>query len=365
MKINVLIIGSALTCSMASCVSHHKIATSINADGSCLREIYAQGDSAFLAGSLEHNPYMFQLDSSWQLTPLENGKQHETRSAEYNVKISKTFHAINEISASLQFEEDVRPLAAPTETFQKRFRWFFTYYTFKAVYPCIADKIPVSVAGYMSREEQMLWFRGDFSAYRGLNGMELKAEMDKIEKRFLTWHSRNIYEAYFEAICDFEKRRNSSPYISQLAAAKDALFLMVEKECDLTESEQVDTIYRVLDKYFKTSYFSDSYKQNKPQIDKLCESKREYTFRLEEALFAKDIEYALTIPGKLVDANAPPAAQDTLTWKVTAVRLLTDDYQLTATSRKANTWAFAVVVLLIALSAYCAAGVKHFTAAKR
>lgn len=351
-------------CSLTSCISKYKIATSISADGSCLREVYAEGDSAFLAGNLAHNPYMlFLLDSSWQITPLEHGDRRKERSAEYNVKISKTFRAIDEISAGLQLEEDMRPLAAPRETFQKRFRWFYTCYTVKAVYPCIADKIPVAVDGYMSREEQMLWFRGDFSAYRGLNGMELKDKMDEIEKSFFTWHSRNIYEAYFEAVCELEKRR-SSPYTAQLAAAKDTLFLMLVKECDLTEVK-VDAIYRVLDKYFKTSYFSDLYKKSKPQIDTLCESKREYIARLEEKLFAKDIEYALTLPGKLVAANAPLAAQDTLRWKVTAVRLLTDDYELTATTREANIWAFAVVFFLIALSAYCSARAKRFAKRRR
>ncbi|MDR0712065.1 MAG: hypothetical protein LBF67_06960 [Prevotellaceae bacterium] len=67
----------------------------------------------------------------------------------------------------------------------------------------------------------------------------------------------------------------------------------------------------------------------------------------------------------LVDANAPLAAQDTLKWKVTAVRLLTDDYELTATSREANSWAFVATLFLIALSAYCSVRVKHFTKAKR
>jgi hypothetical protein len=358
MKVKVLI-GGMLMCGMASCVSKYKIATSVNADGSCLREIYAKGDSAFLAGDLAHNPYMFRLDSSWKITPLESGGSPQNRN-DYNVKISKAFRAVSDISEGLQCEEAARPLAAPRETFQKRFRWFYSYYTFKAVYPCIADKIPVAADRYMSRAEQLLWFRGDFSAHQGLNGMELKEEMDEVEKKFFTWRSRNFYEAYFEAVCDFESSLASSPYASLLAAAKDTLFLMV----DLTEAD-VDTIYHALDKHFKTSHFSELYKKNKPQIDALCRRKSEYISQLEEKLFAKDVEYVLAIPGKLVDANAPQAARDTLGWKVTAVRLLTDDLELTATSREANSWAFALVGFLIALSAYCSVRLNHFTKVKR
>ncbi|MDR3367193.1 MAG: hypothetical protein LBO71_09560 [Prevotellaceae bacterium] len=365
MKTNVLI-GGLLICGMASCVSKYKVATSISADGSCLREVYANCDSAFIAGNLKHNPYMFRLDSTWQVTPLESAEQDKKRSKSYYAKVGKTFRAIDEISAGLQLvAEEARPLAAPTETFQKRFRWFYTYYTFKAVFPGIADKIPTPIDSDMTKDEQMLWLRGDFSAYRGMNGMELNDELDEMEKHFLTWHARNIYEANFEAVCDFENRLGGSPYASQLAAAEDSLFMMLAEKEKLIESKKADAIYHALDRYFKTSYFSDLYKKNERQIDSLCAGKRKYIQSLVDDLFAKDVEYVLTMPGKLVDANAPWMAQDTLRWKVTAVRLLPGDYELTATSRTANSWAFAVALLLIALSAYCTVRVKHFAKVKR
>ncbi|MDR3187880.1 MAG: hypothetical protein LBT94_01680 [Prevotellaceae bacterium] len=358
------IVGGALMLGMVSCgATHYKIATRLNADGSCLREVYARGDSAFLAGNWSRSPYTFQLDSSWQVTPLDSGSR-ERNDERYNVKISKTFRAIDEISAGLQCEDVVRPLFTPTETLQKRFRWFYTCYTFKAVYPCIADKIPVAIDSFLSREEQALWLRGDFSACRGMNGMELNDELDEIEKKFLTWRARIFYETYFEVICSFESSVGSSPYLPRLAAAKDSLFLMLVKK-NIDSVEEIGAIYRTLDVHFSTRYFSATYSKNKAQIDKLCEAKLENLVFLEEGLFGKDIEYVLTMTGKVVDANAPLVAQDTLTWRVSAVRLLADDYELTATSRKANAWAFAVVILLIALSAYCSARVRHFTKVKR
>lgn len=358
-------------CGMVSCVSNYKVVTSINADGSCLREVYAKCDSAFLAGNMKHNPYMFYLDSGWKITTTDSDEHYQKRGVEYNGKISRTFRAINEISAGLRCkEEEFRPLAAPTETFQKRFRWFYTYYTFKAVYPGIADQMPVAIDKYMSRDEQMLWLRGDLSACRGMNGMELNDKLDEIAKRFYAWRSRNFYEACFEAICDFENRLGNSPYASQLPAAKDTLFLMVviegkfyEKDME-NQPQMVEVIYRMLDKYFETGYFSDLYRQNEAQIDTLCENRGKRLERLEEKLFANNVEYVLTLPGTLVDANTPLINQDTLRWKVTAVRFLTDDYELTATSREANRWAFAVAFFLVALSAYCLVRAKHLTKIK-
>ncbi len=41
-------------------------------DGSMYREIYAQGDSAFIAGDKTHNPFLFQPNANWQLVNLDS-----------------------------------------------------------------------------------------------------------------------------------------------------------------------------------------------------------------------------------------------------------------------------------------------------
>ncbi|MDR3094054.1 MAG: hypothetical protein LBU62_05365 [Bacteroidales bacterium] len=169
---------------MCSCSkTNYRMLTTVHPNGACLREIYAQGDSAFAAGDWSENPYLFRLDSSWQITPIID---HHTKQ-KFNVKIAKNFHSIDEISADLQFDEDLRPLVAPKETLQKHFRWFYTCYSFKAVYPTIPVQQPVPIDRYLSKSEQKLWFQGDLSGYAGLNGIELKEEMDDIELRFGKW----------------------------------------------------------------------------------------------------------------------------------------------------------------------------------
>ncbi|MDR0835912.1 MAG: hypothetical protein LBN11_04945 [Tannerella sp.] len=183
-KITIWIVTGVAVIGIYSCSStNFRIITTIRPDGSCLREIYTKGDSAFLAGDWSENPYLFRLDSSWRITPaVDNHYEHE-----YNVKIAKTFHSIDEISSGLQFDKDLRPLVAPEETLQKRFRWFYTYYSFKTVYPTIPVQPPVPIDRYLDKSEQKMWFQGDFSAYAGMNGGELKDVLDDIEKRFGIW----------------------------------------------------------------------------------------------------------------------------------------------------------------------------------
>jgi hypothetical protein len=353
-RIQSLIAISIVVVGMASCVTNYKMTTTIRPDGSCLREIYAQGDSAFLAGDQAKNPYLFYLDSGWQLTPVETENVHDRFGNKYNVKVSKTFRSIGEIASGLQFDEDSRPVAAPVESFQKHFRWFYTYYSFKAVYSDISANIPVSIDNYLNKSEQKLWFQGDFSAYAGMNGIELKDEMDNIEKEFWKWYARNIFETDFEAVYDFEKLSDNNAYTSQMQSVKDTLFQSLFKDF-MSIDNQIETadIYQALDKYFKTNYFSNSYKNNQQQIDRLVEKKEEPIKKLIESLFDKEIEYELIIPGKPVYTNAPVNRQDTLLWKVNALRFTTADYELIAESRTVHIWAFGLTFLLLALSIYC------------
>jgi hypothetical protein len=332
---------------MASCVnSYYGVTTKINPDGSCLREIYARGDSAFLSGNRSHNPYMFYPDSSWQITPLSKA------AGKYNVKIGKTSVPFGEFASGLQIvDENLRALAAPQEILKRHSGWFYTGYTVKTVYPCILEKIPVAPDDYMSKDEQKMWFQGDFSAYTGMNGWELKNEMDGIENQFLIWYSRNVYEIYLETLSTLGKLSGNSPYISMLPEVKDSVFRMIVKNNNwgMYGDIMYGDINRSLDEYFQTTYFSDLYKNAEigEQIDSIWED------RLSNDLFTADIEYKLVIPGKLISANTSLISGDTLTWKITAVRLIPSDYEITATFRTANVWAFVITILFAALSVCC------------
>ena len=46
---------------MASCSSNHRMVTQIYPDGQISREVYAYGDSAFMAGDNTHSPFLFSI----------------------------------------------------------------------------------------------------------------------------------------------------------------------------------------------------------------------------------------------------------------------------------------------------------------
>jgi len=61
-----------------------------------------------------------------------------------------------------------------------------------------------------------------------------------------------------------------------------------------------------------------------------------------------EIDYKLSMPGKIIETNAPFFKNDTLSWKVDNDRFRINDYNLKAISRKPNYWAFVITSLIVA-----------------
>ncbi len=61
-----------LSLGMTSCSTYYRMTSRIDTNGSMHREVYARGDSAFIAGNKTHNPFLFQLDTDWQIVNLDS-----------------------------------------------------------------------------------------------------------------------------------------------------------------------------------------------------------------------------------------------------------------------------------------------------
>ena len=327
-----------LSIAASSCTQTvYKMGTVINRDGSVVREINAVADSAFLAGDTSAGPFLFEVDGSWDIIDCDSVTTGYYRAGRPYVTIRKKAGSVEEFSHGLRYEEYRRSLAAPDESLKKRFRWFYTYYDFKAVYPEISEKGPVPISDYLDANELALWLRGDMSAYPGLNGVELKEVLDNVDERFWKWYSRNVYEIYFEVILEFTTDNTYRPLLLQ---AKDSIFTNNEKNIrpfDFT----LDDMFEVLDKHFSTGYFSSLYSGDREAIDSELEKKANI-----ENLFEYKISYSLAMPGKLLSTNATMSEDGKPVWKVDAWRILAGDYTLAAESRTPNYWAWVIVFII-------------------
>ena len=176
MKTNYFLITMLLLLSMTSCSTYYRTTSRVERDGSMYREIYAQGDSAFIAGDKTHNPFLFQPDANWQLVNLDSTIKFNFWGEEekLNVKACQKLSGVDgEYFTVDKGKEHLSAMAIPMERVKKSFRWFYTYYIYTATYKELQDKGPVPLDNYLNKEEQMIWLHGNDDAFRGMNGSEM------------------------------------------------------------------------------------------------------------------------------------------------------------------------------------------------
>ncbi|MDR1154039.1 MAG: hypothetical protein LBL04_04955 [Bacteroidales bacterium] len=332
MKTNKIILG-IISIILSSCFSeNYRIITHVDRDGSCRREIRTT------AGSIP-GLFPYDLDTGWEISQTDTVvKGHLSEKVKKNIRAGRKFDSVDELSSGLR--RDIR-FPTPEESLKKRFRWFYTYYAFTALYPEVSEKGHVPMDRYLNRDEQKLYLRGDMSAYRGMSGMELKEALDDIEKQFMKWYSRSLYEESFEVVRHY---MNVDP---PLSSVKDTLFSIHEEQ--LGEMPGISDVCRMLDRHFATDRFSKLYAGNGSEMDQMLEERVKAT----DELLKFDIRYELTLPGKIITANTDLQNDGVLAWKVNLFRFLADDYTLAAESRAVNVWAFAVTLLLAVFAGYC------------
>jgi hypothetical protein len=328
---------------VVSCAMQNNIGmiTTIERSGKVHRDLYSfERRLVDEEDTIYQNPFLFDISSDWKITRFDTAIKYNFFGDEekFNIKISKRANSIEQYSKEIQNAED-KSLAAPEESLIKKFRWFYTYYSFNATYKKLQYEVPVPIDNYLTKEEQIFWTQGgNMDKYKNLSGYEMTMmNYSDINNNFYKWYARNCFEISFEAI-----KKLASGY--DLNADKEDLYneMNTEEDYNITPKDVCSS----MDFYYKTTYFSQLYKDNEETLKK--------DFEKASSIIAKTgimISYELVIPGKLIKTNIPIVNPDTLIWKVDGMRLLFDDYTLSAEYRIANKWAFILsgLILIIAI----------------
>ena len=340
MKKRKIALSAVAILAVVSCGTDYRMVTTLERNGKVHREVYDFENHRIGTGKKTmENPFLFNI-SDWKVTHFDDtvvSYNFFGEKREFRMKISKDANSIEQYSQEIQCDEENQSLAAPKESLTKKFRWFYTYYSFKTVYKKLKYEIPVSIDDYLTKEEQMLWTQGDMSKLSLMNGYETNDYLSGINDKFTEWSARNCFEIGFAPI-----KKLTTKY--DLDADKEDIYKAVRKENDGLLDITPEAICEVLDSFYETAYFSQLSGSNKKIFD---EADAQFSFL---NYIGNTISYELVIPGKLLKTNAPLTHSDTLTWKVDGIRLLFEDYTLTAEYRVANIWAFILSILMIIIA---------------
>ena len=153
------LVFAALT--LASCDEEYgsaKLHTTINSDGTCSREI----------NFTIPPPNGIILSNEWKNVPT---KPEEGEKLDTTVTYARNFDNVEQLSQDMPLILNGKPLSSKA-TFQKRFRWFYTEYTFTEVFASIGGNFPIPLTNYADTASINDWFFRQPQLLQGMNGSE-------------------------------------------------------------------------------------------------------------------------------------------------------------------------------------------------
>lgn len=370
----ILILFSAV-CALTSCIEPDDMLTVINPDGSCYKEFSNSTGSDFILGKnlTDQNNFPVSVDSTWKITwkledstkistefPLRQSaldsiaarmpdeKDPKTNKIQkkkpvFDVVIRKDFKTVKEMGANFKLKESHEWSKMKVKySLDKKFRWFYTYYTYKETYPKIDTKFKTPIDSFMTKDEATYWFTGEPNIFKGMNGIEIREAVGSIEDKYNRWFGKNLWDNQFEILLDNYDLMATAPVSKDsLSRCKDKIF------DDKVKDDKDFDMEKILNKYFKTKAFSIYWETKESPLKKYGDDFEKQEFI---SYFTKEFNFKLRMPGRITPKENVVMQGDTLNFKLTAYRMVYDDYVIEAESRKANVWAFIVSGLILALA---------------
>ena len=313
-----------------SCTSYYYVTTDVREDLSVERSVY-----------MENEDYLSDFISTEAWVGSDVASPFEVDFYDQVGKMMKRYQAKADNIEGISFQPDQyqkgNPLFIPAETLSKRFRWFYTYYDYRAEFKSLKDMLPLSLDGYITPQQRELFFVGD-NPPQGWNGLEMYYLLDDVNKKFAEWYS----DAVFYTLSDILEPYCTQAQARMLEGCKPVFMNGIDR--DLVFVMEPDTFVERLAELYPEAKFEDVYRINEQSL------KEAYTEASKLiSYFSYSFIYSINLPGRYYEGNAVDFIDGSPSWKVDAFRLVDGDLILEAVSRKINVWAFVLTFALIIL----------------
>jgi hypothetical protein len=301
--------------------------------------------------SIEVSRNMFGLNegNGWKVVAepyveAPNDKVSKNEKQKYTIAFRQSFSSVEESNKVLSNSNDT--LFSVTGTFEKKFRWFYTYLNFTDTYRAINRFGLAKPEDYFTQE--------DFSFINRMpaEGKSItKADsvyLDQLNKKiFDQFAMQSIYNEHFNLMLDVMRTaRIDQKYIESYMKQKGFMFsILTKKENDNVFSDDA-FMHQVMDSLhvdFPYDKIVDNYKDRSKEI----KSRLEF---MSEAGFSSKYTHIIKMPWDVIATNADSINGTTLIFQPLALKFLLRDYTLHASSRKLNYWVLIVSGLVVAIT---------------
>ena len=307
---------------LMSCEHTVTMETQVHPDGVLDKSITLTGDSSLAT----HNFLGISATKGWTVA-----YQHDSSDQDkVKVQFKRQFNSAEAFNHAFGNPSDTT--FRMTSNFDKKFRWFYTYYLYSETFQAI-NRLTLPISDYFVPEDF------EFIDRLSPEGHSLtKADslyLDRLhEKIFDIYGTRAIFEKYCAGIESLLEKKLVATWIDTLRSYKEKLYV------DFVNDENADSTF-----YRKFSAIP-GFPVNPSELEQLW---TEFEHETDFYSVATNAEYVniITMPGSLVQTNADSVNQNTGYWKPRSTRFLLKDYVMTAESRQMNGWAWIVTGVIV------------------
>jgi hypothetical protein len=303
------------------------ITTRINTNGSIEKTIVFQGDSSEIA----EFPFALLKDDGWKKEwSIPEKDKHK-------LVVSKEFKSVKEMNSIMNPADTSLLVIRTNSTLNRKFRWFFTRFEYREK---ILAANPFKAANYKDyiTDEEIRLITMDEEVRKADPNFDSVA-YKSAEKKFMDFLFRGMFEDFHQELLSIINDDQSLTITKQqLNKQKEEIFRF------LVDSVKGSSAEDILDGFNKIIQHPDF------ETIKINHLKRFDGFKAKVEFFEStsddNFNFIIRMPGLLLETNSPAIEGSETSWKPDYYDFFFKDFELTASSRVVNTWAFIVAGLI-------------------
>lgn len=324
----------------SSCENPMTLETDVHEDGTLGKTItFEKGDSSLIT----HNIFGIDSAKGWSAEivqlPMER-KEKGSDKIQYKTVFKKHFASADELNKELNPPTDT--LFKIKSTFEKKFRWFYTYIRYTETFLPINRFTMLSPDDYLNEEDNQFIDRlpGEGKAISKADSLYLQMLNVKIGDYYT---NMAIFNEEFEIMKELIKRSNlENKWMDTLIRKKEYIYNHIEKmrgEPDFA-LKMADSLHIPLNR--------EQAIKDAPILAKDLNS------RISFMGFANDGKYMniVNMPWTIVNSNADSVAGNKLIWRPLVTKFLFKEHHMYAESRKLNLWTMVVSGAVVLLTVF-------------
>ncbi len=330
-----LLIGTVL---LTSCEHPMTLETDVHEDGSLDKTItFENGDSVIF----NYNMFAINAAKGWSVetVPLPVSKTESGNDkVEYKISFKKHFSSVDDVNNELNAAPD--SVFKIKSTFEKRFRWFYTYIRYSETYLPINRFKKLSEEDYLNAEDHQFIERlpGEGKHISKADSLYLQMLNVKINDYYA---NMAIFNEEYEILTELVRRSNlDKRWMDTVAHKREYIYNHVDKMRGEPEFALMiaDSLHIPLQ--------HDNARKDLKVLAKDLNS------RIAFMGYANDGKYKniINMPWTIVNSNADSVAGNKLFWRPLVTKFLFNEYEMYAESRKPNVWAMIVSAVVVVLT---------------